>query len=1279
MKNLLLICGFPESTTVKELVHYVSENFNRDDILNMWIHPNRESRAVALFKKEIDVEKWSKMYSNRSFNFKNNELVLKTTTPTSSVFVRTFEAYSNEPVVEPILKKLFTVSTRGKSEEPSVKKLDEDTFEITYESGMDTVLHVCELGKKDHGKKFSLCPYFPCFRLESENFSETFFDIPVDLSFIRLFLDSLKFEDALKIKEINYEVIKNDNKWTVKFRGPVDALHWIKNKLNLTIMDLQSSGVEKEFLNLEKVECVLNQHLAISGFCLFIPEENDIINVECEKNKCKMSLHDFISSLILKEEISTPSNYFSKSKEWIDFQQNINKASNTYHVFESPFLVTFLFFSFSENNFETIVNGIKAIIHQSTFQNTSTSSPQHKVKSIYKEKVVSEKYSYFHLPKEVFLWLFKTLNLKHAAEERFPALTVNLEENYFEVVYQGEKINADRIVRSIEAHCKKVEEEMLQYLGNIKIQDIVKSYVDTSEWQIMLKDTGEFPILFVISLKYKKQMTFDEFLSQLFFKEKCSSFHCENVSNQSDWITFVKTIYDDFPLIHVSVDKLNVTLYTVSENKDKALLAVEKINKFIEMKNLSSENAKQHVDIFPDYSDFKNKLSLNATNLSQQSEHATQVLNSSEEDFYSKRTIIPSQETFFFELIPHEYKYSQVALKNKLAKIQQKHQHLCSEIKLTDEKIKITCEPECRNKIFDDLKDDFKSMYHQVKCIEHPGIQNFIGSLVGQMLVEQLSNKFKCVIEILATEDQQASKVEDLHNTVRPDYSVILLHTARFEGFNIHLVQGKTENMDVNVKVKFKPTTAEKSTITSKYENPYRYFDISLPEWKIHQGNQKHLTELRTSLRKSVKDLLLKTEDVTCFAFSTELIQESNFPFPLDTVAEILISELYSKFSKLNRPTASKSSPTINIYICESKREAVFKACTYFINNFFGKIEQPDQEAWHKVCSYDTSKYVDYRQKQIVVNVSSYSPIYDGQKALFCYPIEPDLNVYSCPAKREFLFNESKMKNSLRKIQNENPEGLSIGDWKFVKCFYRDRDAIIYCCSSWGADCEQTIKLSIEGCNSASKGYNTVYIIPPGLHISPSFPKQFLAQKVFKELDNLILNGKIEKGKKIIFVVHNSEYRKLFEKEIQSRYTSEKEHKKPSPDTLPLLKPNSKNPQILQSVVKGTLVSFSSQWMDNISKARDALDNELTEMMRNNKQIYPLDDLQTIKFEENIKKCEQLDVYFTLEKHYERVKTTHSTRGKITKHDCKLTGSVLTVFGLNKDIVLCFKVQMLEF
>lgn len=55
MKNLILICGFSCSTLAENLASYLNKIFEKENnqVLKLWIDPNRESRAVALFDKEL--------------------------------------------------------------------------------------------------------------------------------------------------------------------------------------------------------------------------------------------------------------------------------------------------------------------------------------------------------------------------------------------------------------------------------------------------------------------------------------------------------------------------------------------------------------------------------------------------------------------------------------------------------------------------------------------------------------------------------------------------------------------------------------------------------------------------------------------------------------------------------------------------------------------------------------------------------------------------------------------------------------------------------------------------------------------------------------------------------------------------------------------------------------------------------------------------------------------------------------------------------------------------
>lgn len=85
------------------------------------------------FSLHLDKEKLHEMNLHKSFILENEELVVETTLPTWSIFVRTYGVYSHVHNAESKLKATFTLYSTH--EEPSVVHLYEDCFEIIYNSG----------------------------------------------------------------------------------------------------------------------------------------------------------------------------------------------------------------------------------------------------------------------------------------------------------------------------------------------------------------------------------------------------------------------------------------------------------------------------------------------------------------------------------------------------------------------------------------------------------------------------------------------------------------------------------------------------------------------------------------------------------------------------------------------------------------------------------------------------------------------------------------------------------------------------------------------------------------------------------------------------------------------------------------------------------------------------------------------------------------------------------------------------------------------------------------
>lgn len=139
----------------------------------------------------------------------------------------------------------------------------------------ETILKVCGSIWKAGDTVLSVCPFFPCFKEPAENqysqillqletmlsnkvaaatknIAEEYsninshisrkhlhFNIPAHLSFIKLFLDTLKFEDAVKKKHTIFEVLKTDGAWEYVFQGPEETSLHIIQIMELTTRELQ--------------------------------------------------------------------------------------------------------------------------------------------------------------------------------------------------------------------------------------------------------------------------------------------------------------------------------------------------------------------------------------------------------------------------------------------------------------------------------------------------------------------------------------------------------------------------------------------------------------------------------------------------------------------------------------------------------------------------------------------------------------------------------------------------------------------------------------------------------------------------------------------------------------------------------------------------------------------------------------------------------------------------------------------------------------------------------
>lgn len=131
-----------------------------------------------------------------------------------------------------------------------------------------------------------------------------------------------------------------------------------------------------------------------------------------------------------------------------------------------------------------------------------------------------------------------------------------------------------------------------------------------------------------------------------------------------------------------------------------------------------------------------------------------------------------------------------------------------------------------------------------------------------------------------------------------------------------------------------------------------------MPAWKPshEKANKEHFLNLRLDFRKNVQLVLqqAKHNDCCSIVFSTEKLNDAEFAYPLDVIADVLLTELLLMFepdgNSLTKKAEKNSFKVVDVYIAEPKCNAVFKAFNYFIIKYSGKIEGPDQSSWDKIC-----------------------------------------------------------------------------------------------------------------------------------------------------------------------------------------------------------------------------------------------------------------------------------------------------------------------------------------
>ncbi|XP_059174878.1 uncharacterized protein LOC131955016 [Physella acuta] len=1274
MDKLLLFTGLPENTESIQLHGFIEKCFSHEQLKDLWMDPRQEARAVALFENVIDYERIQSKMERRQFTLEDNQIFLEKANPTNSVFVHTYGAFTSAAVDK--LRMLFSSKKYNCGQVKQVVDMTGGVFEIIFENGWDSVFLACQSEWIAEKKKIDVWPFFDCFKepadeqykrlqkglqlvslktIQSELASDSSttnvtkqdskeknytkrFDLKNKL--VAFLLLNLEFESAVRDLKVEIEITASSDSWLFTFRGQRDKVKQLyKLMASLENPENQLSPRALAFFCRKRVEAQLKQHFQNSGLCIaFADEENLVITIKNKIEK-EMPFNKFMKSLLKTQPVvKLTSKDYQYGKEWEAFKKSFNRTYGFSQVYIHDNSVYLMYLSPYRSELNFLIEVIKKGIG---LENLEERDVEKEIKTICSSDLI---------------WLFKVLHFDKAVNKHFQGMIYfNEKENQMKITSTREGTKEIQLI--ITACSVEVSKEEKQFLKDETVRMSLKSLFEKNKCHFEF-NIGEKTAVF-IETKRGEKIIFREFLLKILVKLDCSFFLDEPSKSYDQWIPFVESVVKAESLnspIHVIMEDSKIKLLTVPGNEDLTASIVEKIKESIhELK-------------------FKNDSS---NTLKDSSKERTISKDSNKVSANAKLKI----ETKSLQIDEKKYEYSRRFLMDEFCKI--KKTFNCSSLRFFDGAIHIEGSTQNVSLACIEIKSLIERINIQNKCLSFPGLLTFIASPEGSSIKDDISKKFKCMVEFSNIRSKNSPRLEAVEKeTVRIDYTVLLLHSARFEGFNIHLTQGKIGDMEHNMTVEFTPSKQDKKSVIKQGETSLQ-LEIMLPEWKsCHvKTNKEHFANLRFSLRDAVKLVLEQAKQTNCrkIGFSTEKIHHAEFAFPLDCIAEVLVSELVNSFElarySQRELSEERSLNSVDVYVIEPECNAVFKAFDYFITIYNGKIEEPDQASWDNVCPQELSRYDNYHNYDAMVEVRTINHANADEKTLFCYPVDQSLEAETCPACDEHQSIKKILSESLQKITDEFPDGLLIGEMHRVNSFPYKKDVAVFCSSPWGLDCDKMIQTSLTNCILASNEFDAVHIVLPGMHGASKFPKKYYSQAVFKEIDTLLETKKLHKQRRIALIVQNSDYRECFESELKRRYppkTVPKSLFERFINTFVWTSENKENEAyIWKTRANDSSVTISSLSQENCYQAAKNLEKELNHLLNKNTDILQLNQQQTLKFEVIMKQSIEMLVSVILEKHYFQSSNPHPC--KSVKEDRNLFCSTIRIQGLNHTVVKEFK------
>ncbi|CAL1526688.1 unnamed protein product [Lymnaea stagnalis] len=777
---------------------------------------------------------------------------------------------------------------------------------------------------------------------------------------------------------------------------------------------------------------------------------NDISLNVIDSYSNKVTFQDFISSLVLEEQFSPLSvEEYQEHSKWIEQFNNDYKIG---HIFVSNTNVTLMYLSHKKQKINVIIELMKSKLKSSSVNETEVNQNNCKAEYCYSydhqsltqpsdngnprkqenmsdlkshsedEKIINEVYCFKN---SFVLWLLHTLNLRSTVAVICPILTLELDVLGLKVFISGQSKQVHAVKQWLKGEDDRISynKEDEAFLQDSNILQQIKSEIQKKGIHLVLSGMQNLKC----SIKYQdgKIRSLAEFASHFVVRHECLARLSVRLERMPQWKELLDCLHSKHPFHKIFVEDRKIFILKLDGSDAMETNEIEHdINKFILHNYMKTKSLKSNAS-----------LATKEDTSSEEEQHHSEFLQNSGTCQQKVGNIEVRRETtvnefiLFLKLNEQDIQFLNMFLQQDLNELKELFRN--AGITIESDGIKLQSSSQhCVLEMSSWIKSIFGTVLNVTAELQYPGLVSFFKSEDGLKLICEMSTKYECFIEPPMDENNQTNTVLEVTNAglevlmpedERINYKVTLLGTAKCPGFKVHLLQGNVRDIKSDVKVEF-CISSEAQECVLKTNTSTCDITIVLPRQKAlcESAQQERFNKLWESLSSVICLVLdqVKYLKSTTVTFDTSALHGMEFAFSLDVIARLVTEQLLGAFTD-----SSDSSGDVDIYFCEPKCEAVFKALSYYMKRMGIDFETPDQVRWDQICEREhkgraSSPCTD--SIILVSKVSSHTIKYWGKS-------RSKIKMAHCDVERELnrLMRDNILTCGLNKKETSNFEKLS--------------------------------------------------------------------------------------------------------------------------------------------------------------------------------------------------------------------------------------------------------------